>query len=119
MPAATPTVTAPCPAGVTVKVYVVPPPVKSPTVPFVTITSVASKPVTPSLNVTVTAIGLPFVGSGAVAVIATVGATSSNVTLLSLLVEAVFAFPAASFATPAASAAVTVPGPTIPPTATA
>ena len=48
----------------------------------------------------------------------TVGATSSQVTVLSVEVDAALALPARSVATPAAIVATTVPGVVIPVTAT-
>src|SRR5712664_4186468 len=51
-------------------------------------------------------------------VMLTVGAVASKLTLLSVLVEAVFGLPAASCATPAARVAITVPAVVMPETAT-
>ena len=61
-----------------------------------------AKPVTASLNTTVKLIGLPLVGSAwpAAWLIVTVGAALSQVTVLSVLVEAALALPAASLAAP-------------------
>src|SRR6185295_5287619 len=78
------------------------------------------KPVTGSLKTTVKLIGLVFVGSGWAAawLIVTLGAALSQVTVLSVEVDAAFALPAASVATPAPIEAMTVPGVVIPVTAT-
>ena len=97
----------------TLTVYVVPDPVTDAT-PCVavppTVTSAAVKSLTDSLNTTVKLTGLVLVGSAWPAAWLTVtdGRTLSNVTELSVEVEA--AFPAAPlWATLAASEAVTVP----------
>ena len=68
-------------------------------------------PVTDSLKTTVKLIVDPFVGSAwpAAWLTVTVGPTVSTVTVLSVLVDAEFALPAASVATPAATDAITVP----------
>ncbi len=85
-------VTAPCPLGVTGRVYVVPLPLNVPLVPFVTVIPEAVRPVTDSENVSVKLIGLVSVGlEGPVTV--QVGATLSKVmdklfeTVLLLLAE--------------------------------
>ena len=104
--------------------YVVPLPVTVPTFvpPAVPpkVTLPVLNPVTASLKTTVKLIVDPFVGSAWPEACSTVtnGATVSSVTVLSVLVEATFALPAASVATPAATDAVTVPLPVIPVTAT-
>ena len=75
--------------------------------PFVTVISPAINPVTLSLNVMVTGIGETLVGSAALDVMTTVGATLSNT--LVRLVAIVLLFVAASIATLAATLTVTVP----------
>src|SRR5437870_4159211 len=77
------------------------------------VTSPVAKSLTNSLNNTVRWIGDVLVGSACVAawLIVTVGAITSNVTVLSTLVEAVLALPATSWALPAAIVAMTVPLP--------
>ena len=84
--------------------------VVAPAVPA-SVTSAPVKPVTASLNDDREVIGEPFVGSAwpAAWLIVTVGAVVSKVTVLSVLVEAVLALPAASGAAPAAIVAMTVP----------
>ena len=76
-----------------------------------TVTSAAVKSLTDSLNTTVKLIGLVLVGSAwpAAWLTVTLGPTLSNVTVLSVDVDAVFGVAKASCATPAASDAVTVP----------
>ena len=90
-------VTIPSAAGVTAKLYVSPLPVKAPTEPFVTFTSLLIKSVTASLKVTVIGIGEALVGSWAVEVISTVGAVVSTATVCGVPKRAE-TFPTASFA---------------------
>ena len=75
------------------------------------LTSPVAKPVTASLNMTVYRIGLVLVGSAwATAwLIVTVGAVTSQVTVLSVEVDAVLALPARSVARSARIVAMTVP----------
>src|SRR5204862_6219264 len=88
----------------TATLYVVPLPVTAavvaPAVPL-RVTSPVAKPVTDSLKITVKLIGLLLVGSACPAawLIVTVGGVASNVTVLSVLVEAVLPLVAASCAT--------------------
>ncbi len=65
------------PVGVMSTVYVVPEPAKLPAVPFPTVMSPTTKPVTDSENVIVTGMGLTFVVAGAVELIVTVGCVPS------------------------------------------
>ncbi len=83
-------------------------------------TSPVAKVVVASLNTTVKLIGLVLVGSAwpTAWLIVTEGATLSQVTVLSVDVEAVLALPAASAATPAPMVAMTVPELVMPVTAT-
>src|SRR2546430_711738 len=80
-----------------------------PAVPPIT-TSLPVKPLTDSLKTAVKVMGAVLVGSACPAawLIVTVGGVGSNVTVLSVLVEAVVPFPAASVAPPARLAAVNV-----------
>src|SRR5256886_15928477 len=73
-----------------------------PAVPPIT-TSLPVKPLTDSLKTAVKVMGAVLVGSACPAawLIVTVGGVGSNVTVLSVLVEAVFPLPAASVAPPA------------------
>ena len=82
--------------------------------------SLAVKPVTVSLKATVKLIGLVLVGSACPAawLIVTLGATLSNATVLSVLVDARLRLPAASVAAPAGTLTTTLPAPLIPDTAT-
>ena len=80
-----------------------------------------SKPVTGALKTTVKLIGDVAVGSACPIawLIVTVGpAVGSQVTMLSVLVDARLRLPAASVATPAAMVATTVPAVVMPVTAT-
>src|SRR5438034_6009445 len=74
-------------------------------------TSLPVKPLTDSLKTAVKVMGAVLVGSACPAawLIVTVGGVGSNVTVLSVLVEAVFPLPAASVAPPAGIVAITVP----------
>src|SRR3989442_564142 len=106
----------------TATLYVVGPPVTAtvlvpPAVPPI-VTPPLVKPLTGSLKTTAKLMGEVFVGSVCPAawLIVTVGADESNVTVLSVLVEAVLPLPAPSVAIPAGIVAVTVPS-GIPPTA--
>ncbi len=107
----------------TVTVYVVGPPVTvavvAPAVPD-RVTSPPTKPMTVSLKTTVNLMVAPLVGSTWAAAwsMVTVGGVASQVTVLSVEVEAVFRLPRPSVATPAAIVAITVPGVVIPLTAT-
>src|SRR2546426_4065324 len=99
----------------TATVYVVGPPVTAtvlvpPAVPPI-VTPALVKPVTGSLKAAVKLIGEALVGSACAAawLIVTVGGVLSKVTLLSVLVDAVLPFPAASLAPPAGMVAITVP----------
>src|SRR5438093_477481 len=72
--------------------------------------SPASTPLTPSLNVTVKATLAAFVGLTLARLIEeTLGAVASHATVLSVLVDAVLLFPAASCAAFATTDAVTEP----------
>ena len=84
------------------------------------LTSEAVNPPTGSLKATVNRTGPAFVGSAWAAAwsIVTVGATLSNSTALSALVEVRLPFPAGSVAPPAGRLATTVPVPVIPLTLT-
>ena len=75
------TLTSPSPVGVTSKVYSAPEPETFATVPFVTSTEAAAKPVTGSLNVAVTTIGAPdaLKSAGVTVASSTVGFTVSSV----------------------------------------
>ena len=95
-PEAIDTCTVPCPEGVIEAVYVVPLPAKEPAVPFVTVISPTTKPVTLSLKVIVTGIGDVFVTEALVEVAVTVGAVISYIT--DSVEEAAFPTPAASAA---------------------
>src|SRR5688500_9922043 len=107
----------------TATLYVVPLPVTvavvAPAVPL-SVTSPVTKSVTASLNTTEKLTGETPVGSAWLDawLIVTVGAVPSNVTLLSVLVDAVLPLPKPSAAAPAATDATTVPLPVIPVTAT-
>src|SRR5213594_3848666 len=108
----------------TATVEVLGPPVTStvvvpPAVPPIT-TSLPVKPLTDSLKTAVKVMGAVLVGSACPAawLIVTVGGVGSNVTVLSVLVEAVFPLPAASVAPPAGIVAITVPPVVRPLTAT-
>ena len=83
------------------------------------VTSPVTKSVTGSLKTTVKLIGEVPVGSAwpTAWLIVTVGAVTSHVTVLSVLVDAAFGWPPL-VATPAASEAITVPLVVIPVTAT-
>src|SRR4026207_2413854 len=83
-------------------------------------TSPAVKPVTGSLKTTLNRMGELLVGSLCVALllIVTVGATASNVTLLSPPVEATLGLFAAPNGAPAGTLATTVPLPLMPVTET-
>src|SRR5437773_12511200 len=74
-------------------------------------TSHPFKSLTDSLKTAVKVMGAVLVGSAypAAWLIVTVGGVGSNVTVLSVLVEAVFPLPAASVAPPAGIVAITVP----------
>src|SRR5437773_10129357 len=74
-------------------------------------TSHPFKSLTDSLKTAVKVMGAVLVGSACPAawLIVTVGGVGSNVTVLSVLVEAVFPLPAASVAPPAGIVAITVP----------
>ena len=95
-------------------------PVSVPPAVPVRVTSPVVKPVTASLNTTVKLIGLALVGSAwpPAWLIVTVGGTLSQVTVLSVDVEAALLLPARSTATLAGTVAITVPGPVMPVTAT-
>ena len=84
------------------------------------LTSEAVNPVTGSLNTTVKRIGPVFVGSACPVawLIVTAGGMPSNVTLLSVLVEAKLRFPARSVTALTGIDATTVPSPVIPVTLT-
>ena len=90
-----------------------------PAVP-VSVTSPVAKLVVASLKTTVKLIGLALVGSAwpPAWLIVTVGATLSQVTVLSVEVEARLASAPALWATPAAKVAITVPPVVMPETAT-
>lgn len=77
MLAATCTVTRPYAVGTISAVYVVPLPEKFVAVPFVTVISATTKPVTDSLKVMMTGIGELIVTLGSVVEIVTVGDTVS------------------------------------------
>src|SRR5206468_2062636 len=81
-----------------------------PAVPVI-VTSLPVKPLTDSLKTAVKVMGAVLVGAACPAawLIFTVGGVGSNVTVLSVLVEAVFPLPAASVAPPAGIVAITVP----------
>ena len=91
-----------------------------PTVLPAKLTSEASNPLTGSLKATVNRTGPAFAGSAWPAAwsIVTVGATLSNSTALSVLVEARLGLPAGSVAAPAGMPTLTVPVPVIPLTLT-
>src|SRR5437762_1780182 len=90
-----------------------------PAVPLM-VTPAPVKPLTGPLKTAVKLIGELFVGSAwpAAWLIVTAGRVASKLTLLSVLVEAVFRLPAASCATPAGMLAITVPSVVMPLTAT-
>src|SRR5947207_1719465 len=90
-----------------------------PAVPLM-VTPAPVKPLTGPLKTAVKLIGELFVGSAwpAAWLIVTAGRVASKLTLLSVLVEAVFRLPAASCATPAGVLAFTVPAAVMPLTAT-
>src|SRR5207248_164535 len=90
-----------------------------PAVPLM-VTPAPVKPLTGPLKTAVKLIGELFVGSAwpAAWLIVTAGGVASKLTLLSVLVEAVFRLPAASCATPAGMLAITVPSVVMPLTAT-
>src|SRR5206468_959109 len=81
-----------------------------PAVPPIT-TSLPVKRLTESLKTAVEVMGAVLVGSACPAawLIVTVGGVGSNVTVLSVLVEAVFPLPAASVAPPSGIVAITLP----------
>src|SRR5438034_473497 len=83
-------------------------------------TSLPVKPLTDSLKTAVKVMGAVLVGSACPAawLIVTVGGVGSNVTVLSVLVEAVFPLPAAFGAPPAGTAVTHWPRMVWPPTAT-
>src|SRR5947207_2908023 len=87
---------------------------------LLTFTPPLRSPLTGSLKTAVKLIGELFVGSAwpAAWLIVTAGRVASKLTLLSVLVEAVFRLPAASCATPAGMLASTVPSVVMPLTAT-
>ena len=112
-------VTVPWPAGVRSNEYDAPLPLKLPTDPLLVVMSPAVKPVTASSKVTVTGIGEALVGLAAAEVIDTVGGLGgSQVTVLSVLVDDALLLPAASWAPPTGSDAITVPADVMPVTAT-
>ena len=76
------TVTVPFAVGVILTVYVVPDPEILLTVPFPTVTSPDSKPVTDSLKVTVIGMGDVFVSEDSVELIDTFGFSSSPFTMI-------------------------------------
>src|SRR5438046_2280472 len=90
-----------------------------PAVPLM-VTPAPVKPLTGPLKTAVKLIGEALVGSAwpTAWLIVTVGGVASKLTLLSVLVEAVFRLPAASCATPAGMLAITVPSVVMPLTAT-
>ena len=106
----------------TATLYVLPLPVTvavvAPAVPL-SVTSPVAKPVTDSLKTTVKLIGVALVGSGwpTACSTVTVGAVTSHVTVLSVLVDAEFGLVPAC-ATPSTIDAITVPLVVIPDTAT-
>ena len=83
-------------------------------------TSPVAKPVTASLKTTVKLMGLALVGSAwpPAWLMVTVGAVTSQVTELSVEVEAALGLVSASLATPAGMVAITVPLVVMPLTAT-
>src|SRR5437867_4057458 len=85
-----------------------------------TTSSLAVERITDCMMTAVKVIGAALVGSACPAawLIVTVGGVGSNVTVLSVLVEAVFPLPAASVAPPAGIVAITVPPVVRPLTAT-
>ena len=95
-------------------------PVRVPPAVPASVTSPVVKPTAIELNTTVKLIGLAPVGSAWPTAwsIVTVGGTTSQVTALSVEVEAALRLPTASVATPAAIVAVTVPEIVMPVTAT-
>src|SRR5205823_2471037 len=86
-----------------------------PAVPLM-VTPAPVKPLTGPLKTAVKLIGEALVGSAwpTAWLIVTVGGVASKLTLLSVLVEAVFRLPAASCATPAGMLAITVPSVVMP-----
>ena len=109
---------------VTVTVYVVGPPVttalRMPARESVSVTSPDVKPVTGSVKTAVNTIGLTFVGSGwpTAWLMVTLGGPVSQVTTLSVEVEADDGFPARPVVAPAPIVAITVPFVVMPDTET-
>src|SRR5579872_5992707 len=99
--------TRPVAVGVTLNVYVVPEPLKRLTVPLLTATSDALKPVTGSLNLAMTGIGDVCVGLAEEELSVTEGDTVSKMRIN--VAAGVFPFPAASIALNVPTSTCTAP----------